>query len=104
MITIYKYKITFTDLTIVELPKDAKILTVQEQNNEPYLWALVDTEKEKETRHFRIAGTGHEIEKEITNQLDYINTFQLRGGSLVFHLFEILSVHKAMVKGLGNTF
>lgn len=38
-------------------------------------------------RHFRIKGTGHAAD----DIGDYIGTFQLNGGSLVFHLFEALA-------------
>jgi hypothetical protein len=62
---------------IVEMPKDAEILTIQTQNETPCIWDLVNPENAKELRHCE-----WDIERK------YINTFQLDGGSLVFHLFE----------------
>ncbi len=86
MRTVYKYPIIATDYFQLELPQDAQILTIQTQHSEPQLWALVDTDALMETRRFRLAGTGHPISDE---NLRYIGTFQLNGGTLVFHLFEI---------------
>ena len=73
---------------IVEMPKDAEILTIQTQNETPCIWALVNPENEKELRHFEVYGTGHDIHYDMGIERKYINTFQLYGGSLVFHLFE----------------
>jgi len=90
MKTIYKYKLSMQDSTRLQLPSGAEILTVQTQNEEPCLWALVDIENEYETRVFRIAGTGHNIETNDVNGLKYISTFQLMKGALIFHVFEVI--------------
>lgn len=89
MRAVYKYTIPLDDVVSVELPTGSKILCVQSQRDDPQIWALVDPTfpVEKETRTFRIVGTGHQIDDlECEN---YIGTFQIRGGSLVFHVFEI---------------
>jgi len=87
---IFKYKIECPaeDTFSIEIPETARILTVQTQNEQPYIWALVSRKKEnkKVYRTFRIAGTGHIINEKIS---EYIGTFQLENGGLVFHLFEI---------------
>ncbi len=87
--SIWKYVINPSILTI-EMPKDAEILTVQQQNGEACIWALVNPDAEKEERVFEIFGTGHNILLGDYNEIRrrYINTFQLNGGALVFHLFE----------------
>lgn len=72
------------------MPKGAEILTVQTQNGIPCIWALVDIEAEKEPRVFDIFGTGHPVTFDMGVERKYINTFQLKGGALVFHLFERL--------------
>jgi hypothetical protein len=72
----------------VEMPKNAEILTVQVQNETPCIWALVNPESPKELRHFEFYGTGHDIHCDMGIERKYINTFQLDGGALVFHLFE----------------
>jgi hypothetical protein len=55
MLTIYKWAIPIEDHFTLELPKNARILTIQTQRNTPQLWAMVDSETEKETRHFRLS-------------------------------------------------
>lgn len=86
---IWKFEIT-SKYTVIEMPNDAEILTVQTQNEKPCIWALVNPKNETETRFFETYGTGHEIECDMGVKRKYINTFQLNGGVLVFHLFERL--------------
>ncbi|MBA7554495.1 hypothetical protein ES705_47116 [subsurface metagenome] len=89
MLTIYKWAIPIEDHFTLELPKDAKILTVQTQRGIPQLWARVDSETQKEKRCFRLAGTGHPLGEDYLRIIDYIGTFQMENGLLMFHLFEI---------------
>ena len=87
MKTMYKYQLNVTDFQTIQMPKGAKILTVQVQSAYgPCLWALVDPTQELENVKIRIAGTGHPIEEDIVK---HIGTFQLQGGALVFHAFVI---------------
>lgn len=87
MSKVFKYPLPISDVVEVVMPKDAKVLAVQVQNGTPCIWAAVNPTLEVETRTFRIAGTGHSIVDEIID--DYIGTFQLYDGQLVFHVFEI---------------
>lgn len=89
MLTIFKYPVLIEDHFTLELPKDARILTVQIQRETPQLWALVDSETEKETRYFRLSGTGHPLGEDYLRITNYIGTFQMENGALVFHLFEV---------------
>jgi hypothetical protein len=88
MKTVWKYPVTIGDEFTLEMPLAAKVLTVQVQHGAPYLWALVDPANvdAMRTRRFRLAGTGHPIED--TDGLKYVGTFQMFGGSLVWHVFE----------------
>ena len=88
MITIYKYKLT-PDCEI-ELPHSAKLLTVQSQENNPFVWVLLDTEdKILDKYKFWTIGTGHDAER--IGKKEYLGTFQLSNPVLVFHVFyEIL--------------
>lgn len=70
---------------IIEMPADAKILTVQNQNGDPCIWALVDPNQKMDARMFTIVGTGKPFDD--TNTV-YIGTFQ--DGPFVWHLFEII--------------
>lgn len=84
MRTVRKYPITPGQFTI-EMPRNAKILCIQVQGCSPQMWAKVDpNETVIESRNFEAISTGMEF----MPTGDYVGTFQLMGGSLVFHVFE----------------
>ena len=90
---IWKFSPPWSDVTVVQLPKGAQVLAFDEQFEAPRIWAVVDPdEKEIETRVFRIAGTGHELGFDPSN-LSYIGTAKFAGGSLIFHLLEVIGLH-----------
>jgi len=63
MRTIYKYPLPLPvigDEIIIEAPI-RRILLVNVQRNQLYLWAEVDTDRPALRHHFRIVGTGHEL-------------------------------------------
>ena len=74
------------DLFTIDMPECAELLTVQVQHGEPQVWALVTPGNPIESRTFRIAGTGHPIAEHVE---EYVGTFQMLSGSLIFHLFEV---------------
>lgn len=83
---IFKYALPIMDQAVIPMPLGAEVLTVQVQSEFPMLWALVPQETdEKVDRVFHVYGTGNPIYAE---NLDYIGTFQMRDGLLVFHVFE----------------
>lgn len=84
MKTIFKYLLEVTDVQEIELPVGGKPLCVQVQNGMPWIWALVDDKNPKEAKAVRMYATGHNCEESIS---DYLGTFQLESGSLVFHVF-----------------
>lgn len=89
--TVWKYEVRATDTFSVEMPEGAEILAVQTCQgafgfDEANMWALVDPSRPRERRTFRVYGTGHPIP--FPESLRYIDTFQVRSGVLVFHLFE----------------
>jgi len=86
MLKIFKYPIKkeqneYGDIP-VEMPFDAEILTIADQNGEAKIWAKVDPEADTETRYFKIVGTGHDVPEGYF----YITTFHQ--GSFVWHVFE----------------
>ena len=89
MLIIYKYPIPIEDHFTLELPEGSKILTVQTQRDMPQLWAMVDSETEKETRYFRLGKTGYSLGDDYLRIVNYIGTFQIENETLAFHLFEI---------------
>lgn len=85
---IYKYPVSVTDDFMLDMPAGAKVLSVQVQNGEPHLWALVETDGVMhERRTFHLYGTGNPLPRDVGSFV-FVGTFQLRGGALVFHLFE----------------
>lgn len=87
--TIYKYEIPIEDEFDLLLPKGAKILSVGVQYEKPMIWALVPRETsltDMEHRSFKLRGTGHDADGCLESK--FVDTFQLMGGGLVFHLFE----------------
>jgi hypothetical protein len=66
----------------VQMPCGARVLTVQLQNDDPVIWALVDPLAPAETREFYMAMTGESFDAE---GYEYVGTYQ--AGWFVGHLF-----------------
>ena len=83
MKAVWKYLLTTTGYQELELPANAKLLTVHAQDEMPCLWVLVDPDERKVTQGIWIVGTG-----ELANiEGDYVGTFHLVAGAFVFHVF-----------------
>jgi len=86
MKTIWKFPLEPRNHSAIEMPKGARIIAVQTQQDEVCLWALLDSEeKGKKIRKFAIFGTGHHIAD--LEGKKYIGTVQQSSG-LVWHIFE----------------
>ncbi len=92
MKTIYKYKLEVADRQIVDLPTDAVILSIQTQHNMPVLWAEVDTNSPTKPIIIEMFGTSHELREGMGTSRQYIATFQMNSGDLVFHAYEYTGV------------
>ena len=86
MRTIWKYPLQVTDTQEIAMPGGAELLAVQMQNDTPTLWARVDTVEPYAPRRIVIVGTGNPGWNGVG---EYIGTFQMHGGALVFHAFEV---------------
>jgi hypothetical protein len=86
MCTIWKFPVPVSDEFPLVLPTGAQFLSVQTQGTLPQMWFLLDPKARPTHRRFAVFGTGHVIED--LDRLAYLGTFQMNGGSLVFHLFE----------------
>ena len=84
---IFKYPLKIIDEQVLELPVDAKILTLQAQNDLPFIWATVEPEAKTEKRTFMTYGTGHPLPASMDMHC-YIGTYIVP--NLVFHVFELL--------------
>lgn len=87
MKVIWKFQLAVADKQQLWMPRGAQMLTVQAQFDMACLWALCDSDAPPEYRTVAIYGTGHKMGNE---RLQYMSTFQLQGGSLFFHAFEVL--------------
>jgi hypothetical protein len=74
----------------IKMPAGAEILTVQMQGATPKIWALVDPTAPLEERRLQVVGTGHPFE--LREGAEYLGTFQMNGGSFVFHVFDMYLV------------
>jgi hypothetical protein len=82
--TIWKFRIPILDDFEIEMPRDAEFLMVGAQDLGAYLWARVVPERDKEVRKFKLRGTGHLVDLDC----EHVGSFLIRGGALVYHLFE----------------
>ena len=82
---IWKFALLVHDEVLVEMPAGAEVLCVQLQNGSPHLWAKVNVKSKSTARKFYVVGTGHPMP---AHAKEYVGTFQLSGGQLVFHVFE----------------
>lgn len=87
MKSIWKYRLSVTDVQAVNIPAGAKILCVQIQGGIPCLWAMVDPLERLAQRRVRIFGTGQPARDFEINGIEYIGTIQMSSGSLVWHVF-----------------
>lgn len=91
---VYKYVFQIEDEVQLMMPRGAEVLHVDSQSGvTPCIWARVDPEADLEQRRFRLVGTGHDLPDTVRPdgypRLMHVGSFQLAGGALVFHLFEV---------------
>lgn len=87
---IYKYPLDVTDIQHVPIHRGAEPIAVMVQNEIPCIWAIVDIDEPLTKIWIRIVGTGHPL-PDGCDMYSHIGSFQLRGGALVFHAFEVES-------------
>lgn len=87
MKTIWKYEISTTDIQSIDMPSDARIISVHTQYGKPCIWVECDPDCAIRKRVWiRTYGTGHPIEE--TN-LKFIGTYLIHQDNLVFHIYEL---------------
>lgn len=85
MQTIFKFPVLLQDRFQLEIPEGAEFLSLQTQSGSPQMWFKVDELAAKQRRRFSVVGTGHYV----APSANFLGTFQLDGGALVFHVFEV---------------
>jgi hypothetical protein len=92
-LAVWKYGLPAIGKLEIEMPKGARVLTAQVQDNKPMLWAVVNPEKkEMEKRTFECVTTGSEIKRGERTYMGYISTLQLHSRPLVIHVFEHIEI------------
>lgn len=89
MLTIYKYKLNKSGINQIQMPMDASVISVGlDPKDDICIWAIVDTEKNMDTRTFFVAGTGWDITEELLefSEINYLGT--VKQGSFMWHIFE----------------
>lgn len=87
MKTVFKYALPLQDEVRVAMPAFAEILSVGVQDEDLYVWALVDPEMPPLKTTFRIAGTGHPIDK--ADLWRFVGTVMLPKRFLAAHVFSL---------------
>lgn len=92
---IYKYKLDIIDNQILRIPKGGVILSCQIQKDDMFLWVKINDSEIEVDRQIKIIGTGNPIDE---TRLIFIDTVQMMGGDIVFHVFELTPPHKDSIK------
>lgn len=85
MKAIWKYPLQTVGVQSIDMPVGADLLTVQLQHGLPCVWVLVDPAAPACPVKLTTYGTGAPIDDAPG---EYLGTYQLAGGSLVFHVFK----------------
>ena len=92
MKAVWKFPLVLhTPYQTIQMPEDAEILCVAVQGNQPFIWAMVDTDAPLKARHIYQHHTGEEIEERPLCPPKYLGTVQIGfewGGPYVAHYFE----------------
>jgi hypothetical protein len=78
--------------TLLQLPRGARFLSVQVQNDQPQSWWLVDPNPDPfdgplDMVRLVVIGTGHHWDDRL-DHWKFLGTFQLEDGAFVGHLFQ----------------
>lgn len=82
--TIWKIELKPREIQEISVPKGAEILCAREQHEKICVWFRCDPDAPSELRSIAIIGTGLAAPSDGR----YLGTAFLKGGELVFHVFE----------------
>lgn len=86
--TIWKVTLEPADVQAIQAPEGAEMLCAREQHEQIAVWFRCDPSKPRTARTIAIVGTGHPAPD--LGDGRYLGTASLRGGALMFHVFEKL--------------
>lgn len=81
--TIWKFLLEPNGVT--KMPAGAEVLSVQMQDDHPVVWAMVNPDEMTVVTQLGVYGTGHTVPDDPGQ---FIGTFQMQDGALVFHVFQ----------------
>jgi len=83
---IFKYRIEVKDEQVISIPKNSRILSVEEQFGQIVIYAVINTTEERtENYSIIIHGTGHPAND--IDDCNFLDTVKLENGALMFHVF-----------------
>lgn len=83
---IFKFPLPVADEYTIRIHAGAQILSVGQQDNNMYLWALVNTVNPYVDYGIAIRGTGHSANT-LDNRVKFLGSVHLYSGQVVFHVF-----------------
>ena len=83
--TIWKAVLVSANVQTIKVPAGAEMLCAREQHKEICVWYRCDPTAPLTDREIAIVGTGHPCP---AGEGRYLGTASLRGGALMFHVFE----------------
>lgn len=87
MKTVFKYPLVVHFATqVIEMPEEAEVIHVAEQNGVPTLWALVESDFAPVERRFFVRATGQEVWTAGIDSFKHVGTAFV--GPFVWHVFE----------------
>lgn len=84
--TMWKAELTVSGVQIIRIPEGAEIKYVNAQQEVICVWYYCDPNARLTERRIAVCGTGHPAPN--PSQGKYLGSCFLRGGNLVFHVFE----------------
>lgn len=97
--TIWKYPVSLGScLTVIEMPKGARILSIQEQHQAPTIWAEVDPEAPLEPRKI-LHTTAATPQWQGWQDATFLGTVLLAGGHYVAHFYEVTTFNPVAAEG-----
>lgn len=84
--TVWKYQLELNHWQTIDIPRDAKILSVHMQEGTPCIWALVNPDNEKVKTEIHMLGTGLPITENI-DKTTFLGTVLTYDHKFVWHFF-----------------
>jgi hypothetical protein len=101
MRVIYKYQIPIKESFTISMPKNAKIIRIDDVDGLCFMWAEVDTNNPNENRDFRAYKTGQEFKNEEGISLSYLGFCKIFiAQELCLYIYEVIPKLDSMPAGL----